>query len=149
MWLQRISEDWVKAFCQGSGAVNAWLCRPASPLDADVVNVSRAIGCGWQELACIRCVLQTSPGQQPIPLPSYRNCHSHQIATMISHPGDLLTRDWHSGKWRAYFLMRHDPQTHTLLRIYGSVADFWWNGCTLKREIPLITQQTVTRSKIL
>lgn len=36
--------------------------------DAIVLNVSRAIGCGLQELACIGCVLQTSPAQQPITL---------------------------------------------------------------------------------
>lgn len=36
--------------------------------DAVVLNVSRAIGCGLQELACIGCVLQTSAAQQPITL---------------------------------------------------------------------------------
>lgn len=57
--------------------------------DSDVVNISHAIGCGRQEQACIRCGLLTSSAQQPNTLPSYRNCHSHQIATLISHVGHV------------------------------------------------------------
>ena len=72
--------DRVKSLHTYSGAmvqsVLAMLALSVFSWDSDVVNVSRAIGCGWQELACIRCVLQTSPAQQPITLPSYRNCHS-------------------------------------------------------------------------
>lgn len=32
-------------------------------LQPDVANVGRAIGCGRQELACIRCVLQSAPAR--------------------------------------------------------------------------------------
>lgn len=102
---------WIESvFCQGKAAVNA---GHVGLVYGDVVNVSRAIGCGWQELACIRCVLQTSPAQQPITLPSYRNCHSHWIT-------DLLTWNWHSGKWRAYYLMRHGLQTHPPVDLWVS-----------------------------
>lgn len=57
--------------------------------DSDVVMIGHAIACGRQELTRIKCVLQTSSAQQPNTIPSYRNCHSHQTSTLISHIGHV------------------------------------------------------------
>lgn len=56
---------------------------------SDVLMIGRAIACGQQELTCIKCVLQTSFPLQFNTLPIYRNCHSHQISTLVSHKATL------------------------------------------------------------
>lgn len=89
--------------------------------DAAAVTVSCAIGCDWQELACIRCSLQTSPTQKTITLPSYRNGDFRTRQRTY-----LLTRNWHSGKWRAYYLMRHGLHTHTHTHTVGLWVSCWF-----------------------